>query len=240
MTRTVDAQRRRLVDDVMARVEAEPVPTAGRAFVRAVRRGAPVQAFAALATAWRLATLRTRPVPLLTRVRAAALALGVGGVLATSSAVALASVASVAQQVAVRLGETPRLEPVRSATPSLSASDQPSARPFEVSPSSLPDGSELPRPRWTAPASPTPAPDRTARPTTRPGQGGDGSGDGGSASTPRPTATSGGGDGSGDGGSDGRETASPTPTARPTETPQPSETSTDGGSSSTDGTTSGH
>ncbi len=225
-----------LPDAVMTRVRTDPVPSANRAFVAAVRRWAPVDAFTALATAWRLATLRSRPVPLVTRVRAAALALGMGAVLATSSAVALAGVANVARQVASLPSRTPQLEPARPAeSPAGSLAPEPSAPPVLVITHG--DGLERPHPRTVATATPTPTPERTAGPTTRPDQGGDSSGDDSGDSTPRPTVTPDGHDGSGDSGSDIRATTTPIASSSPT--PQPSDSAPDGGSSSGDSASSG-
>lgn len=228
-----------LPDAVMLRVGAEPVPSASRAFAAAACRGAPVDAFTALATAWRLATLRTRPVPGATRIRAAALALGAGGLLATSSAVALAGVVNVARQVASQPSRAPQLEPARpTERPAGSWAPEPSAPPVLVITRDDGDGLERPHPRQVAAATPTPAPtpDSTARPTTRSDQGGDGSGDSSGAGTPRPTATPGGLDGSGDGGPDTRATPTPAPSSSPA--PEPSD-GADGGSSSSDSASSG-
>ncbi|MHB8958282.1 MAG: hypothetical protein ACYDAN_01485 [Candidatus Limnocylindrales bacterium] len=227
-----------LPDAVMTRVEAEPVPTASRAFVAALCRRAPIDAFTALATAWRLATLRTRPVPLVTRVRAAALALGVGGVLATSSAVALAGVANVARQVVSQPSRAPQLEPARpTESPAGSLAPAPSAPPVLIVTPVDGDGLERPHPLPDATATPTPTPNRTARPTTRPDQGVDGSGGGSGGSTPRPIATPGGHDGSGDDGSGTRATPTPAPSSSPA--PQPGDSAPDGGSSSGDSASSG-
>ena len=218
-----------LPDTVMTRVEAEPVPTASRAFVAALRQRAPIDAFTALATAWRLATLRTRPVPLVARVRAAALALGVGGVLATSGAVALAGVANVAREVASQPSRAPQLEPARpAASPADSLAPVPSASPVLVITHVDGDGLERPLPRPDATATPTPTSERAARPTTRPDQGGESSGDGIEGGTPRPTATPDSHDGSGDGGSDTGGSPTPAPSSSPTAQP-PCDSAPDGG-----------
>ena len=221
MTRTDELLRAQLVDAVMARVEDEPVPTASRAFLAAVRQRAPIQAFTAFATAGRLATLRTRPVPLATRMRAAALALGVGGMLATSGAVALASVAGVAQQVAGHLGGAPVLEPARpTTTPVPSPTARRSEPPTLIIAPAEPGGSEPAHPTPVASPSPSPSPVptpwRAARPTATPELGG-GSGDDESRATPQPTATSG-QDDAGDESPDGQATATPEPTATPPST----------------------
>ena len=219
MTRIDELLRARLVDAVMARVEDEPVPTAGRAFLAAVRQRAPIQAFTAFATAGRLATLRTRPVPLVTRMRAAALALGVGGMLATSGAVALAGVAGVAQQVAGHLGGAPVLEPAGpTTTPSPSPTARPSESPVLIVASAEPGRSEPADPTRAASPSPSPVPRpwRAARPTATPELDG-GSGDDESRATPQPTATPGQGD-AGDESPDRQATATPELTATPPST----------------------
>jgi len=228
-----DALRASILHTVAIRVAAEPRPTPSRAFLAAARRLAPMDAWAALLTAWRLATLRDRPIALGARVRAAGLALGVGGLLATSGAVALASVAGVATDVAARLSTPAQAEPTRP-EPTLTAS--PSARPVLAPPThEAPHASPAPSPMFEASpspsvvgpspsASPSPKPTHTPRPTGTPRDGGDQHGSGGGPRpTPRPSdggrdggdGTDPGGAGGGDGGA--RATRSP----EPTDTPEP-------------------
>jgi len=234
-----DVRRAGILHSVMTRVATEPRPTPSRAFLAALRRGSPTDAFTALATAWRLATLRDRPIALGARVRAAGLALGVGGLLASSGAVAIASVAGVANDVATRLSGPSQIEPERPAPmPSASPSAHPVlAMPHDAEPSATPSlRAATPEPSSSTSASPKPA--RTPRPTSKPhDSGGD---QGGSDGTPRPTArpSSGedggsGGDGSGGdgagssgGGSGENASSSPDSTDAPGDSPN---TQPDGG-----------
>jgi hypothetical protein len=207
-----DGLRASVVHSVMTRIATEPRPTPYGAFVAAVRRGAPRDALGSVATAWHLATLRDRPIALGARVRAAGLALGVGGLLASSGAVALASVAGVAGEVAAHLSSPAQLEPERPAP----ASDEAAPRPVMVLPSDEPSSLAPSRPIEEPTPSPT-APQRPSR-TPRPTDAvrGTDTGDDGHDATPRPTSDSGGGD---SGGGDPGDTG-----ARATQTPEPSDT----------------
>ena len=231
---TDGALRASILHTVAVRVAAEPRPTPSRAFLAAVRRLAPTDAAAALLTAWRLATLRGRPIALGVRVRAAGLALGVGGLLATSGAVALASVAGVANDVVVRLNTPAQVEPTR---PAPASTASPSAHPVVAPPThEAPNAAPVPSPSISAApspaaigpspsASPSPRPTHSPRPTSTPRDSG---GQHGSGGTPRPTAppTDGGwegGDGGDPGGSGGGDGGGPhaTRSPEPTDTPEP-------------------
>jgi len=214
-----DRLRASMIHTAMTRVATEPRPTPFRAFTAAVRHGAPGDALVALATAWRLATLRDRPIALGVRIRAATLAIGVGGLLATSGAVALASVAGVAGHVATQLGAPPQTDSQRPA-PSSAPSPSPSPRPV-VAPPPRSVSSPAPSHAASSPSpspSPSPKPSRTPRPTRRPG--GSNGGHDGSGGKPRPTSSPGGRDHGGDsGGGQGGTGHHGTPSPEPSETP---------------------
>lgn len=233
-----------LLDAVMTQVAAGPRPTPARAFAEAARRGHPRDALAALATAWRLATLRSMRVPVRTRVQAAALALGVGGAMAMSGAVALASVANVAQQAVLHFAAPVRTAPA-SPGPTPGAPAPPTARPVVVllPPDAREDVPPHPRPAASSATSavrpsPTAAPTTSAVVSADPAKSGEDQP--GTNPTPRPSATP--TPSSRDGGGDGGDASSaPATSDSPADgpAPTPSPATGDGGSDSGDGASSG-
>jgi uncharacterized membrane protein YgcG len=229
-----DGLRAGILHTVVTRVAVEPRPTPSRAFVAALRRASVRDAFCALATAWHLATLRDRPVAFGARVRAAGLAIGVGGLLASSGAVALASVAGVAGEMAAHLSTPALVEPERPA-PRFTASPRP--RPAVAPPAGHASASPVPAQAEPNPAAtPSPKPTRSPRPTSAPGDTGDGHDGAGGA--PRPTTSpvvggsgggSGGGGDRGEGGGSGGSGAHASPTPEPTEAPEHSAGNSSGG-----------
>lgn len=122
-----------LADAVMARLADEPIPTPTRAAADAVGRGDLGAAVRASGAGWRLATHRAGPATFGMRVRGAALALGVSGLLASSGAIAFAGMATVAYHAVEQVGlvapaATPQQD-APAATPVEAGSPEPAATP---------------------------------------------------------------------------------------------------------------
>jgi hypothetical protein len=224
-----DAARIRpdLVARVMTRVALEPRPTPARSLAAALRRGSFREAVTSVATAWRLGTMRGRPVALGVRVRSLALAVGVTGMLAMSGAIAFASVASAARHVveqtrpgALHVSPVPAASPTT--IPSWSPPPLPAVVPLVRVPRDDHDADVMPRelgrrsPATTSGggATGTPAPAPAGGPAVhRDDGGGSASGSGGGASaTTRPTVDGGDGASTGEpGGGSGGDGAGVSP-----------------------------
>jgi hypothetical protein len=94
------------VERVMAAVEVEPVPTPARTLVTSLRGHSIVDAAAAVATAWHLATVSGRRIAPSVRMRSMALVLSVAAVLAMGGSLATAAAVRVVERAVANQQDT--------------------------------------------------------------------------------------------------------------------------------------